>query len=363
MADAGSLLGQLIGAAMSGGGSVRGGQANAGGALGDILGQVLGGGRPGAQGGAGGLGDILGQVLGGGGGAAPRSGAAPAGQGGGLNDILGQILGGGGAAGGQGGKGGGLEDILGQILGGGAPGGQAADKGGSHGGGLGDILGQVLGGGAAGGQAGRGGGGLGGIVGDALGGSPRGGAPGPAPAPQHAPAPSGGTQPNSGNDFLKYGGIAVIGMVAFNAFRKWQQSQGARAGLVPDAQAASFGPAAAPGGPAQFSQTLLAAMTAAAQADGRLDQEELTRITGGLEKMGASGMDQNALIEVLTTPVDPQTVINAATSPEAALQIYTASAIAIRADTAVEQQYLANLASALGIEPSLKAQIDRDVGA
>jgi uncharacterized protein YidB (DUF937 family) len=54
--------------------------------------------------GGGGLGDILGQVLGGGGTAAPR--------GGGMGDILGQILGGGGgASGGMGGLGGLLEQF------------------------------------------------------------------------------------------------------------------------------------------------------------------------------------------------------------------------------------------------------------
>ncbi len=64
-----------------------GGNSSGGGGLGDILGQVLGGGSQGqsqANTGGGGLGDILGQVLGGG-----QSG------GGGLGDILGQVLGGG----------------------------------------------------------------------------------------------------------------------------------------------------------------------------------------------------------------------------------------------------------------------------
>jgi len=56
-----------------------------GGGLGDILGQVLGGGRSGG----GGLGDILGQVLGGG-----RRRQQPR-SGGGLEDILGEMLGGG----------------------------------------------------------------------------------------------------------------------------------------------------------------------------------------------------------------------------------------------------------------------------
>jgi len=70
---------------------------------------------------------------------------APEAGGGGLGDILGQVLGGGAQRGG----GGGMGDILGQVLGGGA------QRGG--GGGMGDILGQVLGGGAGGGAGGLGG--------------------------------------------------------------------------------------------------------------------------------------------------------------------------------------------------------------
>jgi hypothetical protein len=67
------------------------GASTGGGGLGDILGQILGGGaaqQPQPNSGSGGLGDILGQILGG-----AAGGAAPS-QGGGLGDILGQILGG-----------------------------------------------------------------------------------------------------------------------------------------------------------------------------------------------------------------------------------------------------------------------------
>ena len=112
-----------------------------GGGLGDILGQVLGGGSaprgapaPQAAPGGGWLGDIIGNILNGAG--APRSGSGqqPT-QGGGLGDILGQVLGGAGGA--QGGQGGSLGDVLGGMLGGGQS---------QGGGGLGDILGQVLGG-------------------------------------------------------------------------------------------------------------------------------------------------------------------------------------------------------------------------
>lgn len=120
-----------------------------------VMSQMMGGrGAAGASSPGGGLGDILGQVLGGG--AAPRTAQAPA-QGGGLGDILGNILGGAGASPSATG-GGGLGDILGQVLGG-ASGGKAAP-----GGGLGDVLGGML-------SGGQGSGGLGDLLGQVLGGA------------------------------------------------------------------------------------------------------------------------------------------------------------------------------------------------
>lgn len=349
MADAGSLLGQLLGAALSNGG-VRGGQggnhASSGlpGALGDVLGQVLGGGAArsgGSSGGAGGLGDLLGQVLGGG----ASRGQSTSGPSGGLN--------------------GGLGDILGQVLGGGSS--QSGPSGGLSGS-LGDILGQVLGGGAAQGGTARGGntgGGLGDLADTALGGGSSGSVPSAGSPHVPTPAPSGGTQPAGGNDLVKYGGLAVIGMLAFNAFRKWQAQSGqGRAGFVSDSAAGQgFAIANVPGGPEAFSNVLLAAMVAAAQADGQIDQDEFNRIVGGLQKIGASGTDQQALIEYLSVPVDPQLLVSAAVTPQAASAIYVASLMAIQPDHPDEQKYLTDLASRLGIEPALKAQLDSDLAA
>jgi hypothetical protein len=100
----------------------------AGGGLGDILGEILAGGgaaQPQSRGGSGGgLGDILGDILGGGMGAPQQPQSR--GQGGGLEDILGDILGGGGGASPQAprpqpGSGGGfsLDDLLREMTGGG----------------------------------------------------------------------------------------------------------------------------------------------------------------------------------------------------------------------------------------------------
>ncbi|MFG1291561.1 tellurite resistance TerB family protein [Xanthobacter versatilis] len=356
MADAGSLLGQLIGAAL-GNGSVRGGGGAGGAGLDQILKSVLEGagqggrGAPSGQSGGlpGGLGDILGQVLGGGasGGGRPQGGAS--GLPGGLGDILGQVLGGGGQ------RPGGTGDS------GGAPAGLP--------GGLGDILGQILGGGSAPAGGGISGGSTGGSLGDlaeaSLGGPPTTSAPNPYPAPAPSPAPAPAPQSGGGSgDLVKYGGMAVIGMLAWNAFRKWQSQSGGRSAFTSGTpEAAGFSPAAAPGGADAFSGVLLSAMAAAAQADGQIDQEELERITGGLSRFGAAAPEREALITFLTTPVDPQQVVDAATSPEAALQIYAASAMAIRPDSAAEKQYLASLASALNLDPGLKAQLDADLNA
>ncbi|MFG1344847.1 DUF533 domain-containing protein [Xanthobacter autotrophicus DSM 431] len=364
MADAGSLLGQLIGAAIGGGsGGVRGGSSVSGGSpLDQILKSVLEGqgapGGPSGQSGGGlpgGLGDILGQVLGGGqpGGdvSSGRAQGGPSGLPGGLGDILGQVLGGGGRPGGgqgqpSGGLPGGLGDILGQVLGGGAPSGGGL-SGGAASGSLGDLASEALGRGGS---------------------TPAGSSPGALPDADPAPAPAPTPAPQSGGgagDLLKYGGLAVIGMMAWNAFRKWQaQSGDGRAAFTSGTpEAAGFSPTQAPGGAAAFSGVLLAAMAAAAQADGEIDDDELQRITGGLARMGAGTPEQDALATFLTTPVDPRQVVSAATSPEAALQIYAASAMAIRPDNAAERQYLENLAGALGIDPGLKAQVDRDLNA
>ncbi|UJX44907.1 tellurite resistance TerB family protein [Xanthobacter sp. YC-JY1] len=370
MAGTGDLLGQLIGAAL-GSGSVRGGGAQQGGGglpggLGDILGQVLGGGgQRGGSGGApsglpGGLGDILGQVLGGGG-QRGGSGGAPSGLPGGLGDILGQVLGGGRGApqggpsgGASGGSSGGLEDILGQILGGGRAGGpsggstQGGGMSGGTGGDLGDFASDALGRGGSG-QAG-------GYTPPEMPSDYR--QPQPSPQPGHQPSGASG-----GGSLIKYGGLAVIGMLAWKALRKWQAGSGGRSAFSSGTPDAAFSPAAAPGGPEAFSGVLLSAMAAAAQADGEIDEDEVSRIGGGLERMGAGSPERDALIAILTTPVDPNEVVAAATTPEAALQIYAASALAIRPDNDAEHAYLDWLAGALGIDPGLKAQIDGELNA
>jgi uncharacterized membrane protein YebE (DUF533 family) len=102
-------------------------------------------------------------------------------------------------------------------------------------------------------------------------------------------------------------------------------------------------------------------MVAATQADGVVDAEEQRRILGKLENAGLSGADREMLAQRLTRPVDPRDLVRAATTPEAAAQVYAASALAVRVDTTAERRYLDSIAAALNIDPGLKAQLERAV--
>jgi uncharacterized membrane protein YebE (DUF533 family) len=372
---AGSILEQMLEAATQGGG-LKGGQSGGGGqsgqgGLGDLLGQVLGGGQGGGSAkGGGGLEDILGGMLGAQPGSSGRGGAS---AGGGLEDILGQVLGGGGSGAGRGASpgGGGLGDILGQVLGGAQGGGSTGGRS-AGGGGLGDILGQVLGGaGAARAGTSSGGGfnpGMGSLGGTSLdnGRSPSRPMPSaPAPsfptpsAPAERPAAGQVPAPAGMNDLVKYGGIAVLGMLAYKALRNWQASQGT-ASAPPSG--GGFLPNQMPVSGEEFSNILTQAMIAASQADGVVDEGEQQRLVGALQKLGASDADRQAVANQLRRRVDPQTLVTAAKTPEMGLEIYAASAMAVTIDSPAERKYLDGLAASLGIDPGLKAHVEQAVG-
>lgn len=176
---AGVMVAKGVGAMMK---NAQGGRRTASQSGGGLLDQLVGG-ASGRSGGAGGLGDVLGQVLGGGaaGGGrrygGPSSTGAQGGLGGLLDNLTNQARSGGGAQGAQGG----LGDLLGQLAGG-----SKASSAGGAAGGLGDMLGGLLGGAAGGGLASRGAqqsndASFGELLNDALSG---GGEPEVAPTPQ-----------------------------------------------------------------------------------------------------------------------------------------------------------------------------------
>lgn len=379
MFDAKSLLENLV----RGAAPQQPAQGQSGGGLADILGQVLqGGGQSGGQGG-GGLADILGQLQRG---LEPdgRGQQAGGGQGGGgLGDILGQLqdkLGNPNARNAvdtpSGGAGGGLGDILGQLKdklgqGGGALQGQ--------GGSVLDVLGQVLAQATQGVKEGAGridqATGAGAAARDALG-----RATGKSPDdilaqlqdlvrnnPLAAGTAMGGlgglvlgtrTGRSVAGSAAKIGALALIGGLAYKAFQNYQTGRPLISGaseMEAAPQGSGFEPAAISNDAAIL---YIRTMIAAAAADGRIDAAEQARIVGGLKQAGIDREAEEFLAHAFNNPASVEDLANAVSSPEEAVQVYTAARIAIEPDTAQEQRFLQSLAAALGVDAKLAAHID-----
>jgi uncharacterized membrane protein YebE (DUF533 family) len=176
-----------------------------------------------------------------------------------------------------------------------------------------------------------------------------------------------------GGDLLKYGGMAVIGGLAYKAYRDYQQSQrqGGHApapaygpgDFAPPPADSPFAAGNAPQGQMQLAEVLIVAMIAAAKADGHVDAEERGRIYQRLEEGGLQPEEVAFLQRELTEPVDIERIVAGARNKEEAVEIYAASLMAIRSDTPQEQAYLATLAGRLKLEPGLVQSIEKTVEA
>ncbi len=385
MFDAKSILESLVrGAAQS-----APSQGQGGGGLADILGQVLGGAQSQAtsrgpsQGGGGGLGDLLGEL--------ERSiqnkgGTSQGGQAGsgGLSDILGQLQDKLGKSGTRNAveaptapSGGGLEDILSQLKDqlGKAGGAIQGGSGGQGGGGLMDVLGQVLAQATQGVKEGAG------KIDSATGASDvLGKATGQNPADllkqlqdlvRENPLAAGGAMGGLGGLVLgtktgrsiagsaaRIGALALIGGLAYKAFQNYQAGKPLITGATPAEsapQGSGFEPAAVTNDAAQL---YIRAMIAAAAADGRIDGAEQAKIIGGLKQAGLDAEAEEFIANAMNNPVSPEDLANAVSSPEEAIQVYTAARLAIEPDTRGEQHFMGALAAALGIDNKLAAHID-----
>jgi uncharacterized membrane protein YebE (DUF533 family) len=201
------------------------------------------------------------------------------------------------------------------------------------------------------------------------------------------PKPGRGLSAN----LAKLGGLAVIGGLAYKA---WQNAQAGRPlldmGGTPAAQgtqtaqsapAAAPQPAAAPAGqeaahtfhvldvpqgsqfhPASHTEDdallFLRAMVAAASADGHIDAAERNRIVRGLTEAGIDPEATHWLDREMASPADVEELSAGVNTPEKAAQVYAAARVAINPDTIQEREFLRQLAEALDLDRSLKAQID-----
>jgi uncharacterized membrane protein YebE (DUF533 family) len=168
---------------------------------------------------------------------------------------------------------------------------------------------------------------------------------------------------------LTYGGLAVIGGLAYKAWRDHQQGRPAQVTAENRAEPLPPPPADTRFVPQDeadeesLARGLLRAMIAAAKADGHIDADEQRRIfehVGGLE---LDNDDKAFVFEELSRPLDIDAVAEVATSPERAAELYAASLLAIDADGPAEKGYLSMLAARLQLAPDLVDHLHASVDA
>jgi uncharacterized membrane protein YebE (DUF533 family) len=164
---------------------------------------------------------------------------------------------------------------------------------------------------------------------------------------------------------LQVGGLALVGGLAYKAWKNYQQ--GAGPGASPTVNRASvdqaaFVPEAADvAGSQALSLLLVRAMIAAAKADGQIDTQESQKILEQINGLGLPAEDKAFLFEEYARPLDMQALCSAVDTPEHAAEVYAASLLMLDPPSAPERIYLDQLAGALGLDPGLITELNRSV--
>lgn len=170
------------------------------------------------------------------------------------------------------------------------------------------------------------------------------------------------------------GGAALIGGIAFKAYKSWQQNnQQASAPNVAHNSAQGSGqtigynstPAhhfsgdqiAQPEISEAFQLTIIKAMIGAAKSDGHIDETEQKRIFDAVEQMSLSSEMKGLVFDLLRQPIYVEELAHGAQSIEQKSEVYLASCLAIDLDNPAEYHYLEKLATALGLPVDLAEQI------
>jgi len=175
-----------------------------------------------------------------------------------------------------------------------------------------------------------------------------------------------------GKSALKIGGVAAVGALAYSAFKRYQAKQSlAGTETVKDRNEFSIQPA--PVGSAflpnandksandTLGLTLIRAMIAASRSDGTMDGRESLLIFQKIETLDLDESSKRLLVQEMNHPVDMDKLLQSATCPEVAAEIYTASRIAIGYENMNGQRYLNMLSARLGLPPELVAEIDQQI--
>jgi uncharacterized membrane protein YebE (DUF533 family) len=191
-----------------------------------------------------------------------------------------------------------------------------------------------------------------------------------------------------GGKAVKYGSLAAVGYVAYQA---WQKNQAQKAGrpvpaggglhdllgqVLGQGQAGAGGAAAVaprPSLPANFdleapanaagALRVVRAMIAASKADGSIDVAEREKIFARVGEAGLSQADHDEVLRLLGQPPDLEAIVRGVDSKELATELYAASLLAVSPANRAERAWLDMLAARLGLEDELTLELERSVEA
>jgi uncharacterized membrane protein YebE (DUF533 family) len=166
------------------------------------------------------------------------------------------------------------------------------------------------------------------------------------------------------------GGAALIGGIAFKAYKNWQQNNqplsDVNSGQITEhipgqSPAPQFqyngNQVSAPEISQEFQLTLIKAMIGAAKSDGHIDEIEQKRIFDALGKMSLSNEMKGLVFDLLRQPIYIEELAHNAQNMEQKSEVYLVSCLAIDLDNTCEHNYLDKLATALGLPLDLAEQI------
>jgi uncharacterized membrane protein YebE (DUF533 family) len=187
----------------------------------------------------------------------------------------------------------------------------------------------------------------------------------------------GGSRRRGGIGGILSGGVALglmgVAMAAVEQYMDKSQA-GARSAPPPPPlshaadsrdQAPPPAPAGAPSGPGKGHTEailLIRAMIAAANADGKIDQQERDRIISRLRSVQLTGEEHAFVVAELGAPKDLDGIVGRVTSGDLARQVYAVSLLAIEVDTEAEKAYMDTLAGRLGLDRAAVDEIHDQLG-
>lgn len=154
-----------------------------------------------------------------------------------------------------------------------------------------------------------------------------------------------------GGKVLTYGGLAVLGTLAYKAFQNYKTQSG-HTHIPPNSLNH-----VAMGELEGRSKAVLIAIIAAAKADGHIDEKERGLIDAEVSKLTSDPSLQRWFESELNKPLDPAYVAKFAATPEMAAEIYLASLLAVDQQSFMEKSYIEELGRQLNLPPAFQAEL------